>query len=71
MNITSLWVDAMSPPKTWFELPCYAEALACDLADQSTTSSSASSSPCVQKYDPRVVIYVDESAIECDEAFST
>ena len=52
---------------TW-SLPCYAEARAQVLAEESEHSSSASSSP--RSYDPRVVKFIDHSAIESDDVFS-
>ena len=52
---------------TW-RLPSYAEARAQALAEESEHSSSASSSP--RSYDPRVLQYIDHSAIESDDMFS-
>jgi hypothetical protein len=57
-----------SPPTPTMRLPCYAEAMAVAYAKESSHSSSASSSP-RQRYDPRVLRFIDQSASESEDEF--
>ncbi len=57
-----------SPTSPTMRLPCYAEDMAEAYAKYSSHSSSASSSPC-ERYDPRVLRYIDQSASESEDEF--
>ena len=57
-----------SPTSPSMRLPCYAEDMAVAHAKYSSHSSSASSSP-RERYDPRVLRYIDQSASESENEF--
>ena len=57
-----------SPTSSSMRLPCYAEDMAVAQAKYSSHSSSASSSPS-ERYDPRVLKYIDHSALESEDEF--
>ena len=48
--------------------PCYAEDMAIAYAQESSISCSASSSP-RERYDPRVLRFIDQSASESEDEF--
>ena len=58
-----------SPTSPTMRLPCYAEDMAVAQAKHSSHSSSASSSP-RERYDPRVLRYIDLSASESEDEFN-
>ena len=62
------FVDYGSPPCSNMRLPCYAEDMAVAYAKHSSHSSSASSSP-RQRYDPRILQFIDHSASESEDEF--
>jgi hypothetical protein len=57
-----------SPPTSIMRLPCYAEDMAVAYANDSSHSCSASSSP-RERYDPRVLRFIDQSASESEDEF--
>ena len=57
-----------SPTSPSMRLPCYAEDMAVAYANLSSHSSSPSCSP-RERYDPRVLRYIDQSASESEEEF--
>jgi hypothetical protein len=60
--------DYGSPPTPRMRLRCYAEAMAVAYAKDSSHSCSASSSPRLG-YDPRVLIFINQSASESENEF--
>jgi hypothetical protein len=62
------FVDYCSSPSSSMRLPCYAEDMAVAYANYSSHSSSASSSP-REGYDPRVLRFIDQSALESEDEF--
>jgi hypothetical protein len=61
-------VDYGSRLSSNMRLPCYAKDMAVAYAKYSSHSCSASSSP-RQRYDPRVLIFIDQSASESEDEF--
>jgi hypothetical protein len=61
-------LDYGSPPTSYMRLPYYAENMAVAYAKESSISCSASSSP-RQRYDPRVLRFIDQSASESEDDF--
>jgi hypothetical protein len=57
-----------SPPSSCMRLLCYAEDMAVAYAKDSSHSCSASSSP-RERYDPRVLQFIDQSASESEDEF--
>ena len=57
-----------SPTSSSMRLPCYAEDMAVAQAKYSSHSSSAFSSP-RERYDPRVLRFIDHSASESADKF--
>jgi hypothetical protein len=62
------FVDYGSPISSNMRLPCYVEDMAVAYAKDSSRSSSASPSP-RQRYDPRVLRFIDQSASESEDEF--
>jgi hypothetical protein len=65
LNLRQSLQSLVSPDSSPQGLPVYAEALATSFANASPSSSSCFSTP-RRHYDPRVLSYVDVSAIESD-----
>ena len=57
-----------SPTSSSMRLPCYAEDMTLAYAKDSSHSCSASSSP-RERYDPRVLKFIDHSASESEGEF--
>ena len=57
-----------SPTTSCMRLPCYAEDMAIAYAKEPSHSCSSSSSP-RQRYDPRVLGFIDQSASESEDEF--
>ena len=55
-----------SPPSSTMRFLCYAKIMALAYANDSSHSCSASSSP-RQRYDPKVLKFIDHSASESDD----
>jgi hypothetical protein len=62
------FVDFSSPPTSSMRLPCYAEDMAVAYAKDSSHSCSSSSSP-RERYNPRVLRFIDQSASESEDEF--
>ena len=61
-------IDYGSPTSSTMRLPCYAKDMVAAYAKDSSHSCSASSSP-HQRYDPRVLIFIDQNASESEDEF--
>jgi len=61
-------VDYGSPTTSNMRLPCYAEDMALAFAKESSISCSASYSP-RERYDPRVLRFIDQSVSESEDEF--
>ena len=61
-------VEYGSPPSSSIRLPCYAEDIIVTYAKNSSHSCSASSSP-RQRKNPRVLRFIDQSALESEDEF--
>jgi hypothetical protein len=61
-------VDYGSSSSSNMRPPCYAENMAVAYAKDSSHNCSASSSP-RQRYDPRVLRFIDQSASESEDEF--
>jgi hypothetical protein len=61
-------VDYGLPPSSSMRLSCYAKDMTLVYAKDSSHSCSASSSP-RQRYDPKVLRFIDQSASESEDEF--
>jgi len=68
LKLSSLWHASSSPSSFDLQLPVYAEAMALAYTENFSISSSASSSP-RERYDPRVLHFIDQSASESEDEF--